>query len=120
MIARDTFMEAIDQLPPEVRNKLNAMVSDLTCLSEICSHLITRLQEIQNFKQRMIDVKSFEKGLEKMPELLRLVTITMVQRLNLAIEKCSQLTTSIEEIVKPVESLSLALAKNKLSDASAG
>ena len=106
MIPKDTFMEAISQLPRDVQSKLNGLVSDLTCVSEISGHLIARLQDVENIKQRLIDVKSFEKQVEKMPELLRGTAIAMAKRLNGAIEGCSKLTTQIEEAVKPVVDLS--------------
>ena len=111
MIPMDTFMEAVNQLPRDMRTKLEAMVSDLTCISEVCGHLITRIQDVKNIKERMVEVKSLEKGIEKMPELLREVAIAMAKRLNLAIEGCNQLTTLIEEVVKPVDSLSVTLSQ---------
>jgi Cyclic nucleotide-binding domain len=111
MIPKDTFMEAIEQLPPEVRAKLDGMVSDLTCISEICGHLIARLQDVENMKSRIIDVKAFERQIEKMPELLRGTAMALAQRLNGGIHGCTQLTTQIEDAVKPVESLSINLAQ---------
>jgi len=111
MIPRDTFMEALAQLPRDMRDKLEAMVSDLTCISETCGHLNTRIQDLQNIKSRMIEVKSLERGIEKMPELLQQVTIALARRLNLAIEACTQLSTLLEEAVNPVASISVTLAK---------
>jgi len=111
MIPKDTFMEAISQLPRDVQSKLNGLVSDLTCVSEISGHLIARLQDVENIKQRLIDVKSFEKQVEKMPELLRGTAIAMAKRLNGAIEGCSKLTTQIEEAVKPVVDLSTSFTQ---------
>jgi CRP-like cAMP-binding protein len=109
LIPGDTFMEAISQLPSDTRAKLNSMVSDLTCISEVCAHLLTRLRDIEALKARMINMKDLEKGIEKLPELLSQVTSALVQRLNLAVERCTQLAVTIEEAVKPVDSLSVTL-----------
>jgi Cyclic nucleotide-binding domain len=111
MIPKDTFMEAIEGLPADVRAKLDGMVSDLTCISEIRGHLIARLQDVENMKARLIDVKSFEKQIEKMPDLLRGTAMALAQRLNGAIHGCAQLTTQIEEAVKPIEALSVNLTQ---------
>jgi CRP-like cAMP-binding protein len=111
MIPKDTFMEAIDQLPRDVQAKLDGLVSDLTCISEIAGHLIARLQDVENIKQRLIDVKTFEKEVEKMPDLLRGTAIAMAKRLNGAIHGCSKLTTQIEEAVRPVVDLSVSLTQ---------
>jgi CRP-like cAMP-binding protein len=111
MIPKDTFMEAIEQLPADVRTRLDGMVSDLTCISEICGHLIARLQDVENMKARLIDVQSFERQIEKMPDLLRGTAMALAQRLNGAIHGCTLLTTQIEETVKPVESLSINLTQ---------
>lgn len=111
MVPRDTFMEAIAQLPQDTRAKLEAMVSDLTCFTETCGHLLTRVQDLQNIKSRLIDMKSFEREIQNMPEILREVVIALAHRLNLAIENCNQLAALIEEVVKPVASISVTLAK---------
>ena len=67
-----------------MKAKLNGLVSDLTCRSEICGHLMSRLQDIENMKARIVDMTSFEKEIQKMPELLRGVATALAQRLNAA------------------------------------
>lgn len=111
MIAKDTFMEALDQLPQGVRSKLKAMVSDLTGVTEIEGRLMAYLSEVQRMQEKMIDLKSFEREIEKMPELLRRVVIKLVQRLNAALEGCTKLAAQAEEVVKAIDSVSLSIPK---------
>lgn len=111
MIPKDAFMDAFDQLPQVVRSKLKAMVSDLTGITEIQGRLIAYLNELQKMQDRTIDLKSFEREAEKMPELLRRVVMALVRRLNTAIEACSKLAAQAEEAVRAIDTLSLSLIK---------
>lgn len=107
MIGKDTFMEALDQLPQGVRSRLNTLFSDLTTMTEVNGRLVTLLYELQHMRAKMIDQKPFERELEKMPELLRRVVIALVQRLNASVEGCTELAAKVEETVKASDSLSL-------------
>ncbi len=107
MIARDTFMEALDQLPQDVRSRLNTLFSDLKVMTEVNGRLVALLYELQHMRANMIDLKPFERELEKMPELLRRVVIALVQRLNTSLEGCTELAAKVEETVKASASLSL-------------
>jgi len=111
MIPRDSFMVAINELPRDVKAKLNGLVSDLTCLSEICGHLMARLQDIENMKARIVDMTSFEKEIQKLPELLRGVATALAQRLNGAVHGSTVLATQIETAVKPIDSVSVSLTQ---------
>jgi len=59
----------------------------------------------------MIDLKSFEREVENMPELLRRVVIAFAKRLNASVEGCTELGAQAEETVKVIDSLSLPLTK---------
>ncbi len=107
MIAKDTFMEALDQLPQGVRSRLSTLFSDLKAMTEVNGRLVTLLYELQHMRAEMIDLKSFEREVEKMPELLRRVVIALVQRLNASVEGCTKLAAQVEETVKGIDSLSL-------------
>ena len=107
VIAKDTFMEALDQLPQGVRSRLNTLFSDLTAMTEVNGRLVALLYELQHMRAKMIDLKPFERELEKMPELLRRVVIALVQRLNTSLEGCTELAAKVEETVKASDSLSL-------------
>ncbi len=111
MIARDTFMEALDQLPQGVRSRLNTLFSDLKAMTEVIGRLVTLLYELQHMRAEMIDLKSFEREVEKMPELLRRVVTGLVQRLNASVEGCTTLAAQVEETVKAIDSLSLPLTQ---------
>ena len=62
-------------------------------------------------RARMIDLRTFEREVEKMPELLHRTVIALVQRLNASIESCAKLAAQSEETVKAIELLSLPSAK---------
>ncbi len=111
MIPKDAFMDAFDQLPQVVRSKLKAMVSDLTGITEIQGRLTAYLNELQKMQDKTIDLKSFERETEKMPELLRRVVMALVRRLNTAIGACSKLAAQAEEAVRAIDTLSLSLIK---------
>ncbi len=110
-IAKDTFMEVLDQLPQDVRSRLNTLFSDLTAMTEVNSRLVALLYELQHMRAEMIDLKSFEREVEKMPELLHRVVIGLVQRLNASVEGCTKLAGQVEETVKAIDSLSLPLTQ---------
>ena len=111
MIPRDSFFDALNQLPRGLRSKLNALVSDLTFMDEVRGRLTAFLHELQNVRAKMIDLKSFEREVENMPELLRRVVIAFAKRLNASVEGCTTLGTQAEETVKVIDSLSLPLTK---------
>ncbi|HZY30069.1 MAG TPA: cyclic nucleotide-binding domain-containing protein [Candidatus Methylomirabilis sp.] len=111
MIPRDSFFDALNQLPRGLRSKLNALVSDLTFMDEVRGRLMAFLHELQNVRAKMIDLKSFEREVENMPELLRRVVIAFAKRLNASVEGCTELGAQAEETVKVIDSLSLPLTK---------
>ncbi len=111
MIAKDTFMEALDQLPQGVRSRLSTLFSDLKAMTEVNGRLVTLLYELQHMRAEMIDLKSFEREVEKMPELPRRVVIALVQRLNTSVEGCTKLAAQVEETVNAIDSLSLPLTQ---------
>ncbi len=111
MIPRDSFFDALNQLPRGLRSKLNALVSDLTFMDEVRGRLTAFLHELQHMRAKMIDLKSFEKEVENMPELLRQVVIAFAKRLNASVEGCTTLGAQTEETVKVIDSLSLPLTK---------
>ena len=108
VIGRDTFMEAIEQLPQGVRSKLKAIVSTVTGITEIQSRLRAYLGELQALREMIIDLKSFEREVDAMPELLRRVVIALVHRLNASSEGCTRLAAQAEEAVKAIDSLSFS------------
>jgi hypothetical protein len=108
LIPRDSFVEALEQLPKDGRAKLDAMVSDLTCITEVCGHLVGRLKEVKEIESRIIDLKKFEKEIPEMPELLRQIAITLAERLNSGIQGCTKLSGQVEEAIKAIDTISLS------------
>ena len=111
MISKDAFMDALDQLPKDVRSKLNTLLSDLTGMTEVNGRLMALLDELQKMRARRIDLGSFEREVEKMPELLRRMVVALVQRLNASGESCAKLAAQVEETVKAIDLLSLSSAE---------
>jgi CRP-like cAMP-binding protein len=110
-IPLQSFNEAIAQLPQKTRTMMEAMVSDLTCISEASSHLMTRLQDIQKIKTRAAELKTLESEFEKMPDLMRQVATSLGQRLTAAIEASAKLTKGLEDVVHSVGLPSATLIK---------
>jgi len=111
MISKDAFMDALDQLPQDVRSKLNTLFSDLTGMTEVNGRLMALLDELQKMRARTFDLRSFEREVEKMPGLLHQMVIALVQRLNASVEGCTTLAAQVEKAVKAIELLSVPSAK---------
>jgi CRP-like cAMP-binding protein len=107
MISKDAFMDALDQLPQDARSRLNTLLSDLTGVTEVNGRLMALLDELQKMRAKTIDLGSFEREVEKMPELLHRMVIALVQRLNASVESCATLAAQAEEAVKAIELLVL-------------
>ncbi|MFQ5930247.1 MAG: cyclic nucleotide-binding domain-containing protein [Acidobacteriota bacterium] len=106
MIPRDSFFDALSQLPQDLRSKLNTLVSDLTFMDEVKGRLILSLHELQNARANIIDLDSFEREIEQIPELLRQVVVAFAKRHNASVEGCTKLAAQAEETVKAIESVS--------------
>ena len=111
MIAKDAFMEVLDQLPQSVRPRIRAMVNDLTSMTENQSRLMAYLNVLQGLKEKIVDLKSLEREVKKMPELLRRVVIALVERLNASIKGCTKLAAQDEEAVNAIDALSFLPAE---------
>ena len=109
MIAKDTFMEAIEKLPKQTREKLEKLSHDLFYLNDVYCRLSNCLHEIFDIKRKMIDPKIFEKEFEKMPEILRRVVVLMSRRFHSAIEGSIKMVTHLEEATRAINALSTTL-----------
>lgn len=106
MIPRDSFFEALNELPEDLRSKLRALVSDLTLLDEVRGRLLTFLPELRDLQAKRVDLDSLEKDVEDMPEIMGRVVRALVQRLNVSIDGMAKLGAQAEETVKVIDSLS--------------
>lgn len=109
MIAKDTFVEAIEKLPKQMREKLEKLSHDLFYLNDVYCRLSNCLHEILDIKGKMIDPKIFEKEVEKMPELLRKVVVLMSKRFHAAIEGSIKMVAHLEEATRAIDALSTTL-----------
>ena len=96
MIARDTIMDFIDKLPRNVQTRLCTMASDLTSMSEIYSRLAVLLQN-RNAETKIVTMKTFETEIEKIPEFMRRVVITMERRHSVVVEGLNILSSQLEK-----------------------
>ncbi|MEP9410678.1 MAG: cyclic nucleotide-binding domain-containing protein [Candidatus Brocadia sp.] len=106
MIAKDTFMEAVNKLPKESRIKLDKMTQDLLYLNDAYNCLTNCFREISDIKRRMINPKLFEKEIENMPDLLREVVDRASKCFISAIDGSIKLMTQLEEASRTIDSLS--------------
>jgi chaperonin cofactor prefoldin len=111
VIYQDTFMEALNELPEDLRQKIQTLVSDLSGLTEIYARLTSALTEAKAIKARLDDLKSLEKQIEKSPEYLRGVLSALIRRLQGAIAGCAKLAADIDAANKSVDSLAAPPAK---------
>jgi CRP-like cAMP-binding protein len=111
VIYQDTFMEALNELPEDLRQKIQTLVSDLSGLTEIYARLTSALTEAKAIKARLDDLKSLEKQIEKSPEYLRGVLSALIRRLQGAIAGCAKLAADIDTANKSVDSLAAPPAK---------
>lgn len=109
MIAKDTFMEAIEKLPKQTREKLEKLSHDLFYLNDVYCRLSNCLHEILDIKGKMIDPKIFEKEVEKMPEILRKVVVLMSRRFHSAMEGSIKMVAHLEEATRAIDALSTNL-----------
>jgi len=105
VIWQDMFMEALNELSPDVRYKLNGLVSDLTDLTEIYARLSSAIHEVRGIQARMGDLRPIDKELDKSPDYLRRVVDALVVRLRKAVDVCTRLSSEIETAHKSVEAL---------------
>ncbi|MEW6683700.1 MAG: cyclic nucleotide-binding domain-containing protein [Nitrospirota bacterium] len=105
VIYQDMFMDALHNLPEDLRHKAQLLVSDLSGLTDIYARLTSALQDAKEIKARMEDFKSLEKQFEKAPEYLRAVLVALIRRLHGAIEGCAKLAAEIDSGNKSVDSL---------------
>ena len=94
MIARATVMDFIDKLPRNVQTRLCTMASDLTSMSEIYSRLVVLLQN-RNAEAKIINMKNIE--IEKIPEFMRRMVITMERRHSVVVEGLNILSSQLEK-----------------------
>lgn len=97
MIAKGVFMDFFDTLPRDMRTRMYAMANDLTSITDIYSRLVVLFQNMQNSETKIIDAKTFEMEIEKMPEFMRDVAIAIARRYNVSVERLAKLSSQVEE-----------------------
>jgi len=105
------FSQAVSELPKDKQALLESMVSDLACISEASSVLLARMQDIQNIKTKAEQLKKIESQLKDMPEIIRQVATSLVQRLTAAVDASVKMNKVLEEVVHSVDMPSASLIK---------
>lgn len=92
MITKNTFMDFLNKLPLDVRNKMHTIVSDLATVADINRRLATLFQNLQNPKTTTIDTRILETKSHKIPECMRHIIDAIANRLRAEIVKFNKLT----------------------------
>ena len=104
MIPRDSFFDALNDLPDELRSKLSALVSDLTLMDEVRGRILSFLPDLEDLKAKKVDPGSLQKEIEDVPEILGRVIMALAQRLNASVEGMAKLGAQAEETDKVIDS----------------
>ena len=96
MVTRDTFMDCIGKLPRSVQTRLYTMATDLTRMSEIYCRLVVLLQN-RNAETKILNMNSFETEIEKIPEFMRRVVVTVNRRHSGVVEGLNILSSQLEK-----------------------
>lgn len=92
MITRSTFMDSLNKLPPDVRNKMHAIISDLATFTDINRRLAALFQSLPNPKIAATDTKMLETESHSVPEDMRHIIDAIANRLRAEIIKFNKLT----------------------------
>lgn len=103
MIGKEDFMSAFSQLPEDGRKRLESLIARVSEITDIYSRLVVLLDNLQKMNRQVIDMASFKKEIELMPDIVRNVATRVACRLNAASEGLGKLTTHIEQATKVVE-----------------
>ncbi len=111
MITKDTFTEAINKLPRDVRAKFDKMSHDLFYLNDVYCRLTNCLYEISNIKGKIVDPVIFQKEIESAPDFLQKIMVLMDQRMKSILERNTELMDKLEETSRSIDSVSTALIR---------
>lgn len=92
MITKNTFMDSLNKLPPDIRNKMHTIVSDLATIADINRRLAALFQNPPNAKTRTIDTRILETESHRVPEDMRHLIDAIANRLRVEIIKFNKLT----------------------------
>ncbi len=92
MITRNTFMGLLDKLPPDVRNKMHAIISDLAAITDVNRRLAALFQNLPNPKIAATDTKMLETESHGVPEDMCHIIDAIANRLRAEIIKFNKLT----------------------------
>ncbi|MBI5307018.1 MAG: cyclic nucleotide-binding domain-containing protein [Planctomycetes bacterium] len=92
MITKNTFMASLNKLPPDVRNKIHAIVSDLATIADINRRLAALFQNLPNPKITVTDIRMFETESSMVHEDMRHIIDAIANRLRAEITKFNKLT----------------------------
>lgn len=85
-------MDLLSKLSPDVRNKMNAIISDLATITDINRRLAALFQSLPNPKIAATDTKMLETESHSVPEDMRHIIDAIANRLRAEIIKFNKLT----------------------------
>lgn len=92
MITRNTFMGLLDKLPPDVRNKMQAIISDLALITDVNRRLASLFQSLPNLRMVETDTKTLETESNGLSEDMRHIIDAIANRLRAEVIKFNKLT----------------------------
>lgn len=92
MITRNTFVDLLNKLPPDVQNKMHAIIRDLAEFADVNRRLATLFQSLSNPKTAVTDTKMHETESCSVPEEMRHIIDAIANRLRAEIIKFNKLT----------------------------
>ena len=102
IIARETFVEALDQLGEPARERLLQLSQDMALLNDVYTRLSQCLDELGDLRDRASDRDAIQDELEKLPEVPRKVAQLISDRFHSAVESCARLMQRLERLEQEV------------------
>ncbi len=92
MITKNTFMNSLDKLPADVRNRMHAIISDLATIADVNRRLAALFQNLPDPKITVTDTRMIETESSMVPEDMRRIIDAIANRLRAEIIKFNKLT----------------------------
>jgi len=92
MITKNTFMDSLNMLPLDARNKMHVIISDLAMIADINRRLATLFQNIRHTKTTTVDTEILKTEFNKVPEGVRPILDAIINRLRAETIKFNKLT----------------------------
>lgn len=107
MMYRDDFLSIVEKLPPQVREMMKFMVSQLRAAYEVSAELAIHVQKMLVIKETMesIGLETRKEYLGEVPEIIKSVIVSTEHGLTEITHNFSKLATQLEKTVDAVDNL---------------